>query len=179
MDDKKNFYTNEDAYKLLEIINSWINNSDNKISFALSFGAVLLGYILSNGMPKAFNKFLNITKLSELNGGDMISAILVIALYIFSLTSIIYLLLALKAKIKNVFIKDSNFFFGNIANKSIDQFKNNINSLTKYDIKEEIIEQIYVNSKICNKKFENYNKGLNFLLLTIILCFVCIIFKFL
>lgn len=37
-------YSREDAYKTLEIINGWIGNMDAKISFAIAFVGVLIGY---------------------------------------------------------------------------------------------------------------------------------------
>ena len=37
----------EDAYKNLDIVNSWINNIDLKASFILAFLGILLGNILN------------------------------------------------------------------------------------------------------------------------------------
>ena len=53
---KQKSYNREDAYKTLEIINGWIGNMDAKISFALAFVGILVGYIFSNGMPQIFGK---------------------------------------------------------------------------------------------------------------------------
>lgn len=39
----------EDSYKNLEIINEWINNSDNKTSIVLGIVGIILTIIFSNG----------------------------------------------------------------------------------------------------------------------------------
>lgn len=36
----------------------------------------------------------------------------------------------------------------------------------------DLLSQIYINSKICNSKFKNYNNGLNYAILSILLLFL-------
>ena len=36
----------------------------------------------------------------------------------------------------------------------------------------DLLSQIYINSKICNSKFKNYNSGLNYAILSILLLFL-------
>jgi len=47
--------------KTLEITNSWTNNADTKISFALAYIAVLIGFVFYNAetVPKAIQSFLD------------------------------------------------------------------------------------------------------------------------
>lgn len=85
---KQKSYNREDAYKTLEIINGWIGNMDAKISFALAFVGILVGYIFSNGMPQIFGKIANVNKLSELSGVDIFAAVVVVLLYVISFASI-------------------------------------------------------------------------------------------
>jgi hypothetical protein len=94
-------FTKEDAYRTLEMINTWISNIDTKVSFALSIAGVLIGFVFSKGMPSAFKRVGEVSKLAELNGGEIIAAILVCALYIVSFISILYFMLAILARIKN------------------------------------------------------------------------------
>ena len=42
------YYTKEDAYKTLEIINSWICNIDTKVSFSLALIGVLITLIFNS-----------------------------------------------------------------------------------------------------------------------------------
>jgi len=56
---------------------------------------------------------------------------------------------------------DSILFFGSIAkNQNFEEFKKKIKNSDEKKIEEDIIMQIYNNSIICNKKFENYNKAI-------------------
>ena len=45
----KNKITKEDLYKNLDIINQWINNSDNKAAINLGLVGILLTIIFTNG----------------------------------------------------------------------------------------------------------------------------------
>ena len=44
---------------------------------------------------------------------------------------------------------------------------------------DDLEEQIHTNSKICSLKAKWYNKGIRFLLVTVVLWFVCMIFQLL
>ena len=50
----------EDAYKNLDIVNSWINNIDLKASFILAFLGILLGNILNVNNIEILKKFISI-----------------------------------------------------------------------------------------------------------------------
>lgn len=89
------YYTKEDAYKTLEIINSWICNIDTKVSFSLALIGVLSTLIFNSELPSAFKRISEVSKLGELNGGDVIGAILVAILYILSFISIISFVLSI------------------------------------------------------------------------------------
>lgn len=47
-------FEKEDAYRSLEMVNTWISNLDTKVSFALALVGVLTGVIFSEGLPNAF-----------------------------------------------------------------------------------------------------------------------------
>ena len=81
-----------DAYETLGIINTWIGNMDTKVSFALALAGVLIGVIFEKGMPSAFERITEVSKLAELSGGEIIAAILVALLYLSSFISMILVL---------------------------------------------------------------------------------------
>lgn len=172
-------YGREDAYKTLEIINGWIGNMDAKISFALAFIGILVGYIFSNGLPNAFEKIANVTKLSELGGVDILAAVIVILLYLISFASIYCLMIAVLARIKNSNGVESIFFFGTIGNMKLEKYKNKVDNISEKEIIADLEEQIHTNSRICTKKAEWYNRGIRFLIITIFLWFACTIFRIL
>ena len=91
-----------DAYETLGIINTWIGNMDTKVSFALALAGVLIGVIFEKGMPSAFERITEVSKLAELSGGEIIAAILVALLYLSSFISILCFMLSIIARVKNL-----------------------------------------------------------------------------
>lgn len=172
-------YSREDAYKTLEIINGWIGNMDAKISFALAFVGILVGYVFSNGLPNIFGKIANVTKLSELSGVEILASVIVVLLYVSSFASICCLMIAVIARIKNSNGAESVFFFGTIGNMKLEKYKDKVDSISEKEIIADLEEQIHSNSRICIKKAKWYNNGIRFLILTIFLWFVCMIFRIL
>ncbi len=179
MDEKKR-YEKEDAYRTLEIVNSWISNVDAKISYGLTFISVLMGFIFVHGLPRAFTKASNvhasqITVIQLI--GMLIGIVLVVCLYISSFVSIICFMRAIKAKVNNDNNSNSFFFFGTIAGMELDIYRTNSRKLNEDEILEDLCEQIHTNSKICSKKIKSYNRGLKCLFITVILWFVCMVFR--
>ena len=84
-------FKKEDAYETLGIINTWIGNMDTKVSFALALAGVLIGVIFEKGMPSAFERITEVSKLAELSGGEIIAAIAIfIKLYFYFVFYVIY-----------------------------------------------------------------------------------------
>ena len=171
-------FKKEDAYQTLSIINTWIGNIDAKISFALALVGVLEGMIFSNGFPKAFQRITEVSKLTELNGGEIFACILVVLLYFASFLSIVCFMWAIIARIKNFNNTNSIFFFGSIGGMELQNYKNEVNQITEKKLMEDLEEQIHTNSRICNQKIKWYNNGIKFLMATIVIWFVCITFRF-
>lgn len=59
----------------------------------------------------------------------------------------------------------------------LQNYKDRANSITEQELIEGLEEQIHTNSKICNQKAKWYNIGIKFLLGTVILWFVCMVFR--
>ena len=62
-------FKKEDAYETLGIINTWIGNMDTKVSFALALAGVLIGVIFEKGLPRAFHRITEVSRLAELSSG--------------------------------------------------------------------------------------------------------------
>lgn len=170
-------YDKNDAYQTLEMINTWISNIDTKVSFALTLAGVLIGFTFSADLPYALKRVTEVSKLSELNGGEIIAVILVCSLYISSFLSILYFMTAIIARIKYPNKAQSIFFFGSVAGMELLDYKNKVQSMTKQLVIEDLEEQIHTNSMICSKKTKCYNIGIKLLLGTIILWFICMAFR--
>ena len=172
-------FKKEDAYETLGIINTWIGNMDTKVSFALALAGVLIGVIFEKGMPSAFERITEVSKLAELSGGEIIAAILVALLYLSSFISILCFMLSIIARVKNLNNASSIFFFGSIGNMTLENYKSAVKDMDEEEMIDDLEEQIHTNSKICSLKAKWYNKGIRFLLVTVVLWFVCMIFQLL
>ncbi len=167
-------YTKDDAYHTLDLINSWINNVDAKTSFALAYVAVLIGFVFVNGSPSVFT---DIQSTEKIVACMIIKAIIVIALYGTSLLSIIFMFFAIKARTNNISGKKSVMFFGTIASMELINFKAKTLNMGEKELTKDLLEQIHTNSSICTKKMKFYNKGIFWLIIATILCFVSVVFN--
>ena len=170
-------FKKDDAYQTLSMINTWIGNIDTKISFALALAGVLIGMIFSGGLPNAFQRITQVSKLSELNGGEIFAVLLVGLLYCASFLSIVSFMWAIIARVKNLNNASSLFFFGSIGAMELQNYRDKANQITEQDLIDDLEEQIHTNSRICNQKAKWYNNGIKFLLITIILWFICMAFR--
>ncbi len=170
-------YTKEDAYQSLEMINTWISNIDTKVSFALALVGVLIGIIFASGFPKALQRICEVSKLAELSGGEIIASLFVILLYIVSFLSIISFMFAIIARVKNLNNAPSIFFFGSIGVMSLQNYTDKVNQMTEDQIIRDLEEQIHTNSRICSQKAKWYNIGIKFLMVMIVLWFICMVFR--
>ena len=84
---------------------------------------------------------------------------------------------AIIARVKNPNDSSSLFFFGTIVKMELQNYKDQANGVTEQELIEDLEEQIHTNSKICNQKVKYYNIGMNFLLSTVVLWFVCTVFR--
>ena len=170
-------FKKDDAYQTLSMINTWIGNIDTKISFALALAGVLIGMIFSGGLPDAFQRITQVSKLSELNGGEIFAALLVGLLYCANFLSIVSFMWTIIARVKNLNNVSSLFFFGSIGAMELQNYRDKANHITEQELINDLEEQIHTNSRICNQKAKWYNNGIKFLLITIILWFICMAFR--
>ena len=170
-------FAKEDAYQSLEMINTWISNIDTKVSFALALAGVLIGIIFEKGFPKALQRICEVSKLAELSGGEIIASILVCLLYIVSFLSIVSFMLAIIARVKNLNNAPSIFFFGSVGKMSLQNYMEKVCQMSEEQILLDLEEQIHTNSRICSQKDKWYNIGIKFLVVTIVLWFICMVFR--
>jgi hypothetical protein len=117
-----NKFSKEDAYQALEVTNSWTNNVDAKISFALAYIVILIGFVFYNAgtIPKAIQSFLDAShKCCDV----IIGAVLVALLYVCCLVSVILFLLAIFGRIKNTSGEKSAFFFGTVSTMTLVDYR--------------------------------------------------------
>lgn len=175
-------YTKDDAFKTLQIINTWNSNIDTKTSFCLAFCAVMIGILLQNQRKLAVVyqwlkfEFNTYTQINEHLFGVMIAVFLVTLFYACFIMSLYYFFSTIIATIENPNKIKSNFFFGFIATLDLEAYKNTMLQINEKMIVYDLIEQIHTNSLICIKKARYYNKGMLWLQRTMYVCVVCLIF---
>ena len=173
----------ENAKYILDNIKEWINNVDIKISILIAFMGVVLGYILIDSNIDFIERIVTTINNNSLSFSKIAKGLLVLLLYFNTIFSIIKLIYALKGKINIKEFKESGVtlnslvFYGSISKYNYEEFNKKIKNQTKQSNINDILSQVYINSKICNKKFKNYNIGLNMAMITIILLFIVKIFK--
>lgn len=168
---------NEESLKTLERINFWISNCDTKISFLLAFAGILLGgffssSIITGSLTKLIDKLIKINDIEnhwEIKHIEFTTLVLFIFV-ILMIVSITYLFRGIKGSIdptgsqQSQLTTNSNLFFGSIQSKSFGDFKDGIEAQTLVEIQNDYLSQIYINSKICQQKFNLYNQGVTYLI---------------
>jgi len=171
----------EELGKILERINFWISNCDTKISFALAFAGVLLaGFFSSSIITGSLNTLIE--KTAKINIASfwevvvlIVCTLVLIVFIICTVVAVTYLFKALKGAIDTSVYKesgltsDSLIFFGTIANQTFQAFKDKTNTSDDNKMKNDLLSQIYINSKNCDNKFKLYNIGVNLLIISVIL----------
>lgn len=170
-------FTKEDAYRIFGMVYTSINHIDTKVSYALALAGVLIGFVFNKGLPSSLKRVSEVSKLVELSGGEIIAAILVCLLYVVSFISILYFMLAIIARVKNPNNAQSIFFFGSIGSQKFEDYVAKINGMNEQDMIEDLEEQIHTISMICSKKAKCYNMAIKFLMVNVILWFICVAFR--
>jgi hypothetical protein len=172
---------NEEVLNTLDRINFWKNNCDTKIAFALAFaGVIVAGFfsssIITNSLTKLVKntiKIYSVTMWWEIV--FLLTTILVLVIFfICIITAISYLFVALKGSINTFVYKekelttDSILFFKTIADQPFQSYKHKAITKTGGQIYNDFLSQVYINSKVCQKKFLFLNKGIKYLITSII-----------
>lgn len=174
-----------------ERVNSWVLNCDQKASVLLATIGIIFAVFFSTDKvaDKLFIVVPAIKKACENNDCFhfflwIAFALLIFVTFLLVFCSIFFLLLTLKSSIKFEKYKDAVngktpfSFFGSVAGMNYSHYKSVMTQVSDSDIIEELLSQTYINSKICNRKFENFNKGNVLFRVALALLFVIILIFF-
>ncbi|MCL9764014.1 Pycsar system effector family protein [Neisseria subflava] len=182
---KQQWRLSNDTDKLhltLDRIIGFISNCDTKVSFWFSFfGAILT--ILSTLKTPTTEFIKSVFCANPRNRTDEV--VLFIFMLIFLVSAICFIIglyflsKALMAKITNNEDRKSNIFFGHIAsNRNQQAYLKCLKATNLNKYIEDLVSQIYINSKICEQKFKNYNKGVKISGISIIFLLVSWLYIF-
>lgn len=177
-----------DLQHTLDIVNSWVNNCEQKTNILLTILGIALTIIGTSDFLKYFRTYIFYPIVENLTGtnyslfswGRFIILMLLLISVAILMASCYYLFQVISANIDYEKMykdnpeleKTSYIFFGTISNMGYETFKEN--DLSYID---DLKSQIFVNSKIATAKFQNYKKGLfwlKFLLVVSIILFFAI-----
>lgn len=151
------------ATQTLERNISFIVNCDNKSSIVLAFIGVILTIILTNdglkGIFKIIKKCIEVKTFSNILYLLFLGISIYIMLYgIYNLGKV--LIAKVSQKADGLGERNSNIFFTGIQkNPSYQNYQLNFCSLTKEQLLDELLSQIYINSEIAIKKYSKFNTG--------------------
>ncbi len=161
----------EDLQFTLESVNSWVNNCDQKAGILLTIVGVAITVIMTSDIIKSLRGYIFAPFMEYCSGASDLSfswsrftvfLLLVIAITLL-IVCCIYLFRAIRADIDNKkrysenpnLERTSYIFYGDISQMKYDDYKK---GGVKFE--DDLKSQIYINSKIATTKFRNYNEGL-------------------
>lgn len=172
-------YEIEIATQTLERNIGFVTNCDNKTSIVLATFGVFLAIILTNeGLNEIFNivktciatkTFCGILYLLSFTG-----AIFVMVLGIFNLGSVLVAKTSEEA-IGRKYENSCIFFAGIRKNGDYNTYNQKFCAMSKEDLLNDLIEQIYINADIASIKYAAYNRGLRLTIIGFIF-FVALLF---
>lgn len=144
--------TADELTTILERNIDFIKTCENKVSIILSiFGVILTLIFTSDNVKHIYGEVKDSVCL-------IIFAVLIMAYLAYGLGTLVRVLFAKSKRPEG--LPESRIFFNDIANDKYDNFSETIKNYSDDDLQDDLIAQIYANSKICQKKFKNYNYGL-------------------
>lgn len=179
--------TTDERFKSLDRIQFWISNCDTKASYLLAIQGIILTILFTSQIGKMFLQTINLRlTFLHINSNSILNFFegsIFYCMIIFFLLSFFKVYLTLIGRIdpsifKEAGLKTNNtLFFGSIANKKYNDFVNEQNELKNDKLTKHLDSQIYINAKISQTKFTNYNKALKNFTLSIILLIVYLTIK--
>lgn len=172
-------YKIEIATQTLERNISFVSNCDNKTSIVLATFGVLLTIILTN---EGVNKIFNIVKIC------LEEQSLCNIFYLICCTGAIFVMLWGMFKLGKVLIaktseeaigrrdeKSRIFFEGIRKNSNYSSYYQKFCTMSKEELLNELIEQIYINADIASNKYAVFNQGFRYTVIGFV-CFVVLLF---
>ena len=164
----------EYALTILNRTDSWINSCDNKLSILVGVcGVVLTIFLTTDSINKAYDFLKEI--IQNCKGANkylfLIATIILLAFYCITCFHIVN---AVVARIDGSKYKqdkmsnNSNLFFKSISEKEYIEFRNSFHGDTAQDKLNDVLTQVYINSAIATKKYEQYNKCLLWLVVSVL-----------
>ena len=148
-----------DNYHVLETVNQWIFNCDTKVSIIIAAYGIFLTAIFSTDILTAVVNVIRTNLLNKTPCGVIYLLFLFIAVLLF-LYGVFKLFCVLIPSINLKY--NSVMFFGGVAtHNSFDEYEDAVSKkINDNEVRKDLLQQIYVASAICAKKFKNQKTGI-------------------
>jgi hypothetical protein len=167
--------TTDDKYKNLDRVNFWITNCDSKVSYLLTLQGIILTIIFTSSYAGRLVVTLSYKfTFADFGWYSFLRFIEGVSLYtfiVFILASLYNAYSTLRARLDPKIFQEvglvtkSVLFFGAIANRSFTDFQTDQQTMTNLNsntLDDDIDSQVFINSKICQLKFNYYNMTLKY-----------------
>ena len=148
--------------KKLDRIHGWIENADTKTSIFLA----LEGGVATFALPYLFNVITICNFGSLIFGG---------ATLFFLFLSIWKSIEAIRPNTAVATESKSITFFGDISSQSFEDYKKQVDGCDEEYYKNDLINQCYISSKLCAKKFSNFKESIDYFYISAICAALTII----
>lgn len=152
----------EELEKNLSRIHEWIRAADQKVNIFLAFQGIILT-ILFPVVSQMTDKSLFIFSAPNL--------FLVLTVIFFVAYSIFKCLFALVSRTGKKGHKKSLLFFGDVSSYKIEEYKKQLKTVSRTKYREDLIDQVYISSKIAYVKHVQFQEALIFFAIGISLFF--------
>jgi hypothetical protein len=135
----------------LQRIHEWTRSADEKVSIFLAFQGIVLTLLFERVFSWTKNNFTLLC-----NGYYVIAVIIALVLIAFSIhksTS------AIRPRL-NGGKKKSIIYFGHISSLDSESFKKEVKNTNQNDYEDQLIDQIYISSKIASRKHTQFRDAL-------------------
>lgn len=156
----------DEAKHTLENTIGWINNCDSKTGILLALLGVILTLVLTNEGLNSFTSIIAVA-VSKLSFWCVMYLLLTFAACICLLYGMYKLISVLFATIDSNKFKekgletDSKVFFGTVSrSKSFQSYREKFVKMDRASYANDLLSQVYINSAIAQKKYQNFNVGL-------------------
>ncbi|MCU5746963.1 hypothetical protein N9R04_09765 [Staphylococcus sp. SQ8-PEA] len=147
----------------------WIKSCDTKASIVLAMLGVVIVTISSELFLNSQREIV-IKVLSNINFSNLIYLSFEVVVYLLFFNGVYNIVRVLFPQLKNSVEtyneveNDSLYYFESISSKTYSEYKKQRINRTSEEEIEDILSQIYINSKISTKKYYFYKKGLAYVL---------------
>lgn len=162
-----------------DLVNSWINNADSKITVATS---------ISVGLFSVITYVSEQIHISLYSNNNYLYYILTVMYSWFPVIGFILLLISIFfyscALVPNLKSNDEEhnkmfpLFFGDISNEELKKYKKKMLHSTDTDFLEELIYETHFNSRLCSHKMKMFKLGYIFSFLSVALVIIALGIKF-